>query len=123
MQSISLSASVRADAEPRDATNLSSGNAFEMQSVSRLFGALKAIDSVSFDVARGAAPRGARQQRRRQDGAFQRNHGRYFAHQRKGALLRRRRHRFNCAPDRAAELKHTIEGVFQTGFDALKRDR
>lgn len=31
---------------------------------------------------------------------------------------------FDCAPDREAELTQTIEqGVFQTGFDALKRIR
>lgn len=27
---------------------------------------------------------------------------------------------FNCAPDSTVELKHTIEGVFQAGFEALK---
>jgi branched-chain amino acid transport system ATP-binding protein len=38
---------------PRGATGFNSGNALELQSVSRHFGALKAIDAVSFDVAAG----------------------------------------------------------------------
>jgi len=49
---MALTASMH-EAAARGATGFSSGHALELQAVSRAFGALKAIDAVSFDVQAG----------------------------------------------------------------------
>lgn len=53
MQTTVDSASSAPGLVPRGATGFNSGNALELHAVSRQFGALKAIDAVSFDVAAG----------------------------------------------------------------------
>ena len=70
-----------------------SADALVLEGVSRAFGALRAIDDISFSVAVGERRARAGRQRRRQDHAVQRHHRRLPADGRARPLLRRRHHR------------------------------
>ena len=65
--------------------------------VTRAFGALRAVDDVSFSVAAGEKCADPRLQRRRQDDALQRHHRRLPAHRRADPFLRRGHHRAAAA--------------------------
>ena len=83
----------RARAGGRRHAPLVSGDALVLEGVTRSFGALRAIDDVTFCCGRRRAPRDARRQRRRQDDAVQRDHRRLSADRRTRRLLRRGHHR------------------------------
>ena len=80
-------------------------NALELRGVTRMFGALAALDDVTLSGPARRAPRGARLERRRQDHAVQLRHRRLPADLGHDPLLRRGHHRLPAAradPPRSA---------------------
>ena len=72
----------------------------EVRNLSRSFGALWAVNDVSFDVARGRAARPDRPERRRQEHALQSDRRRAEADARRDRVRRAGRHRLAILPDR-----------------------